>query len=217
MATVVLRMIRRILRRLDAVLDPAERYTGTHHPPPTNGHEQSIADFLASLDIDDPAAAAYLDEHRERLVRSLSLVPLGSENGSVLELGSYLHMAAALERVLGYGRVRAAYYSASPGQDSKSLQITGQEPYAAEVDLFDAELHRYPYPDSSFDVVMCCEVLEHLVHDPMHMFVECWRVLAGGGTAPHHTECGESHKSFRGHGRKAQPTGFLALSPAGEQ
>ena len=62
---------------------------------------------------------------------------------------------------------------------------------------------------------MCCEVLEHLVHDPMHMFVECWRVLAGGGTAPHHTECGESHKSFRGHGRKAQPTGFLALSPAG--
>lgn len=53
--------------------------------------------------------------------------------------------------------------------------------YTAEVDLFDAEFHPFPYADSSFDLVLCCELIEHLVHDPMHMLLESWRVLANDG------------------------------------
>ena len=49
------------------------------------------------------------------------------------------------------------------------------------IDLFDAEKDRYPYPDGRFDMVLCCELLEHLSFDPMHMMAEINRVLKQGG------------------------------------
>jgi len=39
-----------------------------------------------------------------------------------------------------------------------------------------------PYPDDSFDLVLCTQVLEH-VHDPASTVREIHRVLAAGGTA----------------------------------
>ena len=175
----VLRGIRRILRRLDVALDPAGTGAAAHLPA-TNGCEAAIETFLSSIEIAEPAAAAYFEEHRQRVARTLSILPLGGPGSRALELGSYLHMAAALQRVLGYGTVRTAYYAPSAGRNAASLPIRGQQPFTTVLDLFDAESHVYPYSDSSFDLVLCCELIEHLLHDPMHMLVECWRVLADG-------------------------------------
>jgi SAM-dependent methyltransferase len=49
------------------------------------------------------------------------------------------------------------------------------------VDHFDAERDRFPYDDGSFDCVLNCEIYEHLLMDPLHMLLECNRVLADGG------------------------------------
>jgi SAM-dependent methyltransferase len=149
--------------------------------PPTNGCEASIEAFLASVEMGDASAAVYLGEHKQRLVRTLSLLPLGGPHRRALELGSYLHMAAVMERVLGYESVQPAYYSASIGRDLKTLPIKGERAFTADIDLFNAEFHTYPYSDSSFDVVLCCELIEHLLRDPQHMLLESWRVLKGGG------------------------------------
>ncbi len=46
---------------------------------------------------------------------------------------------------------------------------------------FNAERDTWPYPDESFDLVISCEMLEHLVMDPMHVFSEANRVLRHGG------------------------------------
>lgn len=180
MRRILLRAIRRILRRLDVALDPAGA-TLRARLPPSNGSEVAIGRFLSSLNIEDPAAAAYVDQHRQRLIRTLSFLPLGDPRSRALELGSYLHMAAAMQLVLGYGVVRPAYYAPTIGCHTRSLPIKGQQPFTARIDLFDVELHAYPYPDSSFDLVLCCEVIEHLLHDPIHMLTECWRVLTDGG------------------------------------
>ena len=162
------------------VLDPAG--TGAvAQLPPTNGREAAIEMFLSSIDIAEPAAAVYFEQHRQRVVRTLSILPLGSPGSRALELGSYLHMSAVLERVLGYGTVRTTYYAPSVGRNAASLPIRGQQPFTTVLDLFDAESHVYPYSDSSFDLVLCCELIEHLLHDPMHLLLECWRVLADGG------------------------------------
>jgi SAM-dependent methyltransferase len=40
---------------------------------------------------------------------------------------------------------------------------------------------RYHYSDSSFDVVLCCELIEHLLRDPLHLLLGSWRVLKDGG------------------------------------
>jgi SAM-dependent methyltransferase len=178
---VALRGIRKLLRNIDAALDPPHRIGVAQLPPPTNRREAEIEEFLSSIDIAEPGMAAYLREHKQRLIRTLSVLPLGNDQSHALELGSYLHMAAALERVLGYGSVRAAYYSPSIGRHRKSVAIRGQAVFTTDIDLFDAERDTYPYPDSVFDLVLCCELIEHLIHDPMHMLIESWRVLKDGG------------------------------------
>lgn len=43
------------------------------------------------------------------------------------------------------------------------------------------EKEALPYPDASFDLVLCCEVLEHLTCDPMFMLSEINRVLKQDG------------------------------------
>lgn len=180
MRGIVLRVIRKILRPLDVALDSAGG-AEIAQLPPSNGREAAIEMFLSSIDITDPGVALYFRQHRQRVVRTLSILPLGSLGSRALELGSYLHMAAAVQRVLDYKIVRVAYYAPSVGRNTASLPIRGQQPFTTDIDLFDAESHVYPYSDGSFDLVLCCELIEHLLHDPMHMLVECWRVLADGG------------------------------------
>ena len=50
------------------------------------------------------------------------------------------------------------------------------------MDLFDADRDRFPYDDGYFSTVLCCELIEHLSEDPMHMMGEINRVLKPGGS-----------------------------------
>jgi predicted SAM-dependent methyltransferase len=92
-----------------------------------------------------------------------------------------VYTAAAIERVLGYREVRGTYYRSEPSHEVKSLAIRGQPDYRCDVDLFDAERHEFPYPDGHADLVLCCEVIEHMVQDPMHVLFESYRILTDGG------------------------------------
>ncbi|MBV6464872.1 MAG: hypothetical protein PGMFKBFP_00137 [Anaerolineales bacterium] len=175
-----LRAVRKLLRRLDILIERKGRGVSLM-PPPGNGREDEIEAFLARISAPDPHAAGYFLQHHSRLVRTLSLVPPGGKDSRALELGSYLQMSAVLERVLGYGHVAGAYYSPQVGRETKSLVISGQPPFTCAMDLFDAELHPFPYPDAHFDAVLCCELIEHLLHDPMHLLLECHRILQDGG------------------------------------
>jgi SAM-dependent methyltransferase len=47
--------------------------------------------------------------------------------------------------------------------------------------LFDAERDRFPYNDGTFETVLACELIEHLIHDPMHLLLESRRILEEGG------------------------------------
>jgi SAM-dependent methyltransferase len=48
-------------------------------------------------------------------------------------------------------------------------------------DLFDVEAEPFPHGDGTFDLVLFCEVIEHLVADPVHAVREIHRVLEPGG------------------------------------
>jgi len=99
----------------------------------------------------------------------------------VLELGCYMHLTPALRTVLGYGEIRGAYYGLAGKSHQQSTASVSSETFACAVDLFDAERDRFPYADGYFHTVLCCELLEHLATDPMHMIAEINRILAPGG------------------------------------
>lgn len=176
----MLRAVRKLLRTLDTSLDAPEKSL-KDQPSASNLHESEIAAFLSCIRPGDAGMTDYMKEHRERIVHTLSHLPLGGGELRALELGSYLHMSSVLERVLKYRSAQPAYYAPSIGRSLRSLEIEGEPRFTKETDLFDAEVHTYPYPDGAFEVILCCELIEHLLRDPMHLMLECRRVLVDDG------------------------------------
>jgi SAM-dependent methyltransferase len=128
-----------------------------------------------------PDAQGYAAAHKTRFVHTLEITPRGDESKSVLEMGAYMQITAPLKFQLGYGTVRGCYYGPAGRTDHKVITSESGQVFECDIDLFDAEKDPYPYADASFDTVLCCELIEHLFEDPMHMMSEINRILKPGG------------------------------------
>jgi glycosyltransferase involved in cell wall biosynthesis/SAM-dependent methyltransferase len=124
---------------------------------------------------------AYMRQHITRLRKTLEITPGGGPGRRVLEMGAYLQITPALRYRLGYEEVRGCYYGEAGRTDRRTVRHESGQEFFCEVDLFDAERDVYPYADGYFSTVLCCELLEHLLSDPMHMMSEIHRILAPGG------------------------------------
>jgi SAM-dependent methyltransferase len=93
-----------------------------------------------------------------------------------------MQITPALKTRLGYGEVRGCYYGPLGTTERKIIESEDGEIFECEVDLFDAERDAFPYPCEHFDTVLCCELIEHLPSDPMHMMSEINRILRPGGS-----------------------------------
>ncbi len=128
-----------------------------------------------------PEGREYGAKHVSRFIHTLQITPPGDPSKSILEMGAYMQMTPALQHTLGYGTVRGCYYGELGRVDHKHITSDTGVEFECEVDHFNAEKDIFPYPDGSFDTVMCCELLEHLVEDPMFMMGEINRILKPGG------------------------------------
>jgi glycosyltransferase involved in cell wall biosynthesis/SAM-dependent methyltransferase len=129
----------------------------------------------------DSGAHEYVESHITRLARTLDITPPGGRQDRVLEMGAYLQITPALKTKLGYGEVRGCYYGPAGNQRRRTVTSRSGEIFDCAIDLFNAEKDRFPYEDAYFSTVLCCELLEHLFEDPMHMMAEINRILADGG------------------------------------
>ncbi len=141
----------------------------------------ALAEYILSFCAEASAGLECAKAHIERLARTLEITPTGSETDSVLEMGAYMQITPALKNVLGYNEVRGCYLGPLGETDAKTVNSTAGESFSCFVDLFNAERDRYPYADGRFAAVVCCELLEHLAEDPMHMAAEINRILRPGG------------------------------------
>jgi SAM-dependent methyltransferase len=164
---------------------------------------ETALEQLGGLDLPDGEIGEYFKKHLPRLARTLTLVPRPRRSGRILELGCYMQITAFLERWRGYSSVRGAYYGALGRTERRTASVRG-EPFEALVDLFDAERDRYPYDDGSFETVLACELIEHLLRDPMHLLVECRRILEDGGrlivTTPNIASLTSVARALQGYG-----------------
>ncbi len=145
-------------------------------PEPVVVEKEDVAKWVA-----DPSAQGYLDHHAARFEKTLEMTPPGDESQRILEMGAYMQITPALRFKLGYGEVRGCYFGPTGKTDRREVTSSTGEHFTCFIDLFDAEHDAYPYPDGHFDTVLCCELIEHLKEDPMHLMAEVNRILKPGG------------------------------------
>ncbi len=138
---------------------------------------ECIAEWTPS----ENGAREYIKTHQTRLEKTLAITPPGDGSQRILEMGAYMQITPALKSKLGYGEVRGCYYGPAGETSHRTVTSESGETFSCEVDLFDAESDPFPYPDQHFHTVLCCELLEHLPTDPMHLMKEIHRILRPGG------------------------------------
>lgn len=126
-----------------------------------------------------------------RLATTLALLEreLGGLAGRrVLELGAdpWLFTQLLLERgcsVISAGRRPGVWVEDASPRSPQTVELAwGGRVERVDHHLFDVERDRWPFASASLDVVVCMEVLEHLVYSPAHLLFEACRVLVPGGT-----------------------------------
>ena len=164
---------------------------------------EAIGDCILAFSKHSPEGENYARTHLRRLVHTLEMTPRGGPGKSVLEMGCYMQMTPALRLFLDYQEVRGCYFGPAGHSDWKTVQAPDGRQFSCYVDLFDAEKDAYPYPTETFDTVLCCELLEHLYFDPMHLMSEINRILKPGGhlllTTPNITSVRALHALLHGH------------------
>ena len=173
---------RRYARFLEAVAEGHEYIdeSPSRAPEPPPPLEPGVAEYLEKW-TPSGEAREYLEKHESRLVKTLEITPRGGPCDRVLEMGSYLQITPALKAKLGYGEVRGCYYGVLGAVDHRTVISQEGEPFECAIDHFNAEKDRYPYPDAHYTTVLCCELIEHLFEDPMHLMMEVNRILKPGG------------------------------------
>jgi glycosyltransferase involved in cell wall biosynthesis/SAM-dependent methyltransferase len=149
--------------------------------PPESREPEPVAHAEEIRSWTAPEAKEYVESHITRLARTLAITPRGTEADRVLEMGAYLQMTPSLRTQLGYGEVRGCYYGPAGTQDHRTVAACDGREFTCTIDLFDAEKDPFPYEDGYFATVLCCELIEHLFWDPMHLMSEVSRILRPGG------------------------------------
>jgi glycosyltransferase involved in cell wall biosynthesis/SAM-dependent methyltransferase len=138
-------------------------------------------EYIAGWAPVEDGSRAYVESHLTRLEKTLQVTPPGGPEDRILEMGAYLQITPALKTRLGYGEVYGCYYGKLGECDRKKVVSESGEDFECRIDLFDAEKDCFPYEDGFFSTVLCCELVEHLFADPMHMMIEINRILKMGG------------------------------------
>ena len=151
--------------------------------------EAELRSFVESVRVIDGAAdelRRYAHGHFWRFVRTWELVR--DCEGRALELGANPYYTTMLLRELTDLDLTLANYFGEDGQGELEQTVEHRDFVSGEQTetklrstIFNIEAGRFPFDDASFDVVLFCEILEHLTNDPLAAFREIKRVLKPGG------------------------------------
>jgi SAM-dependent methyltransferase len=163
-----------------------------HQPPlplpPGCAREQILAS-LTRFALDGAASGeleGYAREDCDRFLYTLDLVP--QRPGAILEVGANPYFTTALlAKFRPQSRLTLVNYFGGPERVASQTLVApafdgeGEARFTFEYHNCNIEQHRLPLADESLDVVLFCEVIEHLLEDPMRALLELKRVLRPGG------------------------------------
>lgn len=154
---------------------------------PAGWTEGALRDFVTSIQVEDGPEEElrnYAKDDFKRFIYTLGLVP-EQNNLRILELGANPYFTTTLLQRFRHAELHLANFFAagkeSEGNQRVTIHQTG-EVINFSYKHFNVEEDEFPYADEMFDVVLFCEILEHLLQDPVHALAEIRRVLKPGGT-----------------------------------
>lgn len=151
---------------------------------------ETLHHYLASFALDNAGpefVVPYVNDALPRFLRTLELLPF-EKDLDVLEFGANPYLfSILLGRFFDY-RLQFTNFTASTIFDreiTRGSQRIRSEQYGEDHEFsyssFNLELVPPPFPEESFDVVLFCEILEHLVIDPLAIFPRLYGLLKPGG------------------------------------
>jgi glycosyltransferase involved in cell wall biosynthesis/SAM-dependent methyltransferase len=154
-------------------------------PLPSGWSEEALFDLVSSVQVEDAPSEelkTYVQADFKRFVYTLGLVPERS-NQTLLELGANPYFTTTLLSKFRNADLHLAnFFDHAEPEGSQRVTIhKTKETFTYNYKHFNIEKDAFPYEDDTFDVVLFCEIIEHLLFDPVHALVEIKRVLKPGG------------------------------------
>ena len=126
----------------------------------------------------------YSETHSRRFYETLRFLPELPPNALVLELGALpYYFTILMERFAGVRPDTLSFFEFEQTESTTHIvQNAGNgERYEFDYRAVNIETEVFPFADNTYDLVLCCEILEHLLINPSHMLYEAHRVLRPGG------------------------------------
>jgi SAM-dependent methyltransferase len=153
---------------------------------PSGFSEERLREVFMSFSLDGGPVGQmdpYLFDAFYRFIHSWEAVR--NETGRCLELGSNPYFITWLLREhSNLDLTLANYFGAEFTQGQQTLSWddgSGRREVTLDFDHFNSEQDVFPYADATFDVVVYCEIIEHLLMNPVHTLKEIHRVLRPDG------------------------------------
>lgn len=158
-------------------------------PFPSGQNEEGICRLYASCEFPGSPKQELDNYWRQDWRRFVYTYGLASGlQGSCLELGANPYFTTLLLRYYTPLQLTLANYFGPhfPANSTQTVSITNPltgncEPISLPFDHFNIEDASFPFAPASFDVVLFCEVIEHLQSDPVKVLREIKRVLKPRG------------------------------------
>jgi ubiquinone/menaquinone biosynthesis C-methylase UbiE len=143
-----------------------------------------VSDVLDTLELPfgatNPALMAYHRVFVRRYSNTIGCLAHLPRDLKVLELAAGPYGMTAVLRKHLFDQIELATFGRHGDTTIIRLRV-GSDHYCLKETHFNAEAERWPYADESFDLILSCEMLEHLAMDPMNVFAEANRVLRPNG------------------------------------
>lgn len=145
----------------------------------------------------------YLSTHKRRYARTLTvLFDEDVADKKILEIATSDVLPIAITDLEPSASLTVTHFDLEHGVEGTHTCSSGGKILEVPAYFVDLETMPLPAEDGTFDVVLCCEVLEHMDVDPMYMLAEINRVLKVGGrlilTTPNITSSRALWKMLRG-------------------
>src|SRR5262249_21256625 len=141
-----------------------------------------LASFVSPWE-DAARRAEFLAFVLPRIVPTPDLLPAGTPESRLLELGSEPYAESLCLSLVWPGQVAYANYSETGERRGSHtlVEVGGTRTKTYDYDVFNVETDEFPYADGTFDVVVFSEIIEHLAINPVWTLAEIHRVLKPNG------------------------------------